>query len=62
MQLILSIKPVDLILLLVLLLIIGGSLVYTIYRKRKGISACGSCSGCQAKPYCHEISRRSKKI
>ncbi len=50
------IKPVDVILFVVLLAIIGGSIAYTIVRRKKGLgcSSCSSASSCAASSSCHK--------
>ncbi len=56
------IKPVDLILLIVLIAIIGGSIAYTLIRRKKGLS-CSSCSSgasCPSATDCHTGAPRQK--
>ena len=53
MYIITAVSGVDILLIVVLLLLIGGSLAYTLYRRRKGLG-CSSCSGCPSKGFCGE--------
>lgn len=55
-----AISPVDLVLIILLVLVIGGSLAYTIHRKKKGLSSCSSCQNCSSAAICKEY-RGEKK-